>query len=91
MTITLDMDAEYEQLLRDRAASHGMTVESFVWDLIEQELCSDGSQFQARLDYLRRAIAIGMEQAERGELVPFDPQATLDRVRQRKAQASEVR
>ena len=38
---------------------------------------------QAKLVELRREIAIGIEQADRGELVPFDPHATLDRIRSR--------
>ncbi len=40
---------------------------------------------QARLAELRREVAIGIEQADRGELGPFDPQATLARVRSRQA------
>lgn len=38
---------------------------------------------EARLRVLRREIAEGIEQADRGELGPFDPQATLARVRAR--------
>ena len=44
---------------------------------------------QARLDDLRREIAVGMEQADRGELTPFDPLATLKRVRSRDVTTSE--
>ena len=36
-----------------------------------------------RLAELRREIAVGIEQADRGELAPFDPAATLARVRAR--------
>ena len=35
----------------------------------------------AKLAELRREIAVGIEQADRGELAPFDPHATLARVR----------
>jgi hypothetical protein len=35
------------------------------------------------LDDLRREIAIGIEEADRGELAPFDPLATLERIRSR--------
>jgi antitoxin ParD1/3/4 len=35
---------------------------------------------QAELAELRREIGIGIEQADRGELVPFDPHATLVRL-----------
>ena len=38
---------------------------------------------QAKLANLRRDIAIGIEQADRGELTPFDPHATLERIRSR--------
>jgi antitoxin ParD1/3/4 len=36
-----------------------------------------------KLAVLRREIAIGIEQADRGELEPFDPDATLARIRTR--------
>ena len=38
---------------------------------------------QAKLEALRREIAVGIEQADRGELEPFDPTATLARARAR--------
>ena len=38
---------------------------------------------QAKLADLRREIAIGVDQAEYGELAPFDPHATLERIRSR--------
>lgn len=44
---------------------------------------------QARLTDLRREIAIGLEQADRGDLAPFDPRATLERVRSRDAATTE--
>jgi len=40
---------------------------------------------QTRLDHLRRELAIGIEQVARGETAPFDPEATLERVRSRRA------
>lgn len=40
---------------------------------------------QTKLAELRREIAIGIEQADRGELAPFDPHATLARIRSRQA------
>jgi antitoxin ParD1/3/4 len=36
---------------------------------------------EARRADLRREIAVGIEQADRGEVAPFDPQATLARSR----------
>ena len=38
-----------------------------------------------RLGVLRREIGLGIEQADRGELGPFDPRATLARVRARQS------
>jgi hypothetical protein len=38
---------------------------------------------QAKLADLCREIAIGIEEAARGELAPFGPLATLERVRSR--------
>jgi antitoxin ParD1/3/4 len=40
---------------------------------------------QAKLADLHREIAIGIDQADRGELAPFDPHATLERIRSRQA------
>lgn len=40
---------------------------------------------QAKLAQLRHDIAVGIEQADRGELASFDPQATLARIRSREA------
>jgi 2'-5' RNA ligase len=43
------------------------------------------SDEQTKLAELRQEIAIGIEQADRGELAPFDPHATLARIRSRQA------
>lgn len=39
---------------------------------------------QMRLEELRKEIAIGIEEADRGEVVPLDAEATLAKVRGRK-------
>jgi putative addiction module CopG family antidote len=39
----------------------------------------------AKLAQLRQDVAASIDQANRGELAPFDPQATLARVRVRQA------
>ena len=36
---------------------------------------------KAKPDELRNAIALGVEDADRGDLAPFDPKATLERIR----------
>jgi antitoxin ParD1/3/4 len=40
---------------------------------------------QAMLADLRREIEIGIDEADRGELAPFDPHTTLERIRARHA------
>ncbi len=44
---------------------------------------------QQKLEALRKDVAIGIEQADRGELAPFDAWETLKRVRARRSQAAE--
>ena len=43
---------------------------------------------QAKLAELRREIAIGLEQADRGEMAAFDPHATLAQIRSRPVSAT---
>jgi antitoxin ParD1/3/4 len=72
--------------------------QQFVRDLVqsgryasEDEVIADALQLleerdeQARLAELRHEIAIGIDQADRGELAPFDPHAILARIRSRQA------
>lgn len=42
-----------------------------------------------RIDELRRDIAMGIEQADRGLVAPFEPEKTLERIRQGVKNASE--
>ena len=44
---------------------------------------------ELRLEELRKFVAVGIEQADRGELAPLDVDATLARVRSRKAKVRE--
>jgi antitoxin ParD1/3/4 len=71
----------HEQFVRDlvqggRYASEDEVIEKAL-QLLEQ------TDEQARLAELRHEIAIGIEQADRGELASFDPHATLARIRAR--------
>lgn len=45
---------------------------------------------EARLDELRREIAIGLEQADRGEMRPFDPDDLKRRVRDRLSEENQT-
>lgn len=86
MTIRLSNDRErfVRSLVQGgRYASEGDVIEEALRLLEERDE-------QAKLDELRREIAVGVEQADRGELAPFDPQATLTRIRARQANVENV-
>lgn len=82
----------------DLAGDRERTVRSFVQDgryasaneVIGQALQLLIERDQAtRLDQLRRDLAVSIAQADRGELAPFDPTATLAGVRARRAPRTE--
>lgn len=79
----IELSQEAETLLRDliRDGEYSSESEVIFAALTLLRECGD----QARIAELRREIAIGIEQADRGELGPFDPRATLQRVRMRRA------
>ncbi|MFI5457090.1 MAG: type II toxin-antitoxin system ParD family antitoxin [Isosphaerales bacterium] len=79
--MTIHLSGDREQFVRSLVQGGEYASEEEVIDealRLFQELDE-----QAKLAELRREIAIGIEQADRGELAPFDPQATLARVRSR--------
>jgi plasmid stability protein len=98
MSITLHLSPETERLLEDRAALSGQSVEAFIQSLIECEIAgrnggpaltesaADPLREQL-LEELRREIAIGVDQADAGNVAPLDAQATLARIRKRRAEA----
>ena len=84
--MTIHLSGEREQIVRSlmqggRYASEDEVIAEALRLLQERD-------DQAKLAVLRREIAIGIEQADRGELEQFDPQATLARVRSRQAAES---
>lgn len=81
--MTIHLSGEREQIVRSfvQGGHHGS--EDEVIDAALRLLQERDDQ--AKLAVLRREIAVGVEQADRGELKPFDPQATLARVRSRQA------
>jgi antitoxin ParD1/3/4 len=81
--MTIQLSEDREQLVRELVESGRYGSEAEVIDKALQLL--EASDEQAKLAELRREIAIGIEQADRGELAPFDPQATLARIRSREA------
>jgi antitoxin ParD1/3/4 len=81
--MTIHLSGEQERFVRSllqggRYASEDEVIDEALRLLQERE-------DQTSLAELRREIAIGIEQADRGELAPFDPQATLARIRSSQA------
>ena len=81
--MTIQLPEHREQFIRDMVQSGRYASEDEVLDKALQLL--EESDEQAKLAELRQEIAIGIEQADRGELAPFDPHATLARIRSRQA------
>ncbi len=55
--------------------------ERSIWNQVDDT--PETPELSSQLDELRREIAIGIEEADRGELAAFDPLATLERIRAR--------
>jgi antitoxin ParD1/3/4 len=81
--MTIHIPEHREQFIRDLMQSGRYTSEDEV--IAEALQLLEERDEQAKLAELRRDIAIGIDQANRGELAPFDPHATLARVRSRQA------
>ena len=79
--MTIHLSGDREEIVRSFIEDGRFTSEDEVID--EALRLLQERDEQAKLANLRRDIAIGIEQADRGELAPFDPQATLERIRSR--------
>ncbi len=79
----IQLSEEREQLVRSLMQDGGFASEDEVIDTALRLLQEHDEQ--AMLAELRREIAIGLDEADRGELAPFDPHATLERIRARQA------
>jgi antitoxin ParD1/3/4 len=76
--MTIHLSSEREQFVRSLVQAGQYAT--------EDEVIAEALQLleeRNKLAVRRQEIAIGIEQADRGELEPFDPQATLARVRSR--------
>jgi putative addiction module CopG family antidote len=84
--MTIHLSGDREEFVRSLIQAGQFASEDEVIDAALQllEECGD----QAKLAVLRQEIAIGIEQADRGELAPFDPHATLARVRSRQTKGT---
>ncbi len=85
--MTIHLSGDREEIVRSFIEDGRFTSEDEVID--EALRLLQERDEQARLANLRRDIAIGIEQANRGELTPFDPHATLECVRSRQAPTAE--
>ncbi len=85
--MTIHLTTDQEQMIRSLMQVGGYASEN---DAINDALrLLEERHDENRLAELRREIAIGVEQADNGELGPFDPHATLARVRARHSACSE--
>ena len=84
--ISIHLTDEQEQLVRSLIQGGQFVSEDEVIDAALQLL--QARDDQARLADLRSEIAIGIAQADREELAPFDPHATLARIRSRQSPAT---
>jgi putative addiction module CopG family antidote len=81
--MTIHLSSDREQYIRSLIEAGNYPSEDAVID--EALRLLEERDEAAKLAQLRRDIVDGIEQADRGELAPFDPQATLARVRARQA------
>jgi antitoxin ParD1/3/4 len=84
--MTIHLSGDREQIVRSFIQQGGFTSEEEVID--EALRLLQERDDQAKLPALRRDVALGIEQYDRGELSPFDPHATLARVRSREVPAT---
>lgn len=85
--MTIHLTPDHEELIRSLLEGGRFTTEAQV--LGEALRLLQEREEQARLDELRREIAVGIERADRGDTAPFDTWATLRRVRSRETAGGE--
>jgi antitoxin ParD1/3/4 len=82
MNVTLT--GELAEFVNQKVASGRYpTASEVVQDALR--LLRESDEKQARLEDLRREIDIGIQQADAGDLAPFDPMETLAKVRASRA------
>lgn len=81
--MTIHLSGDREKFVRSLVQSGGYSSEG---EVIEAALrLLEERDDRDKLDALRREVAVGIDQADRGELAPFDPLVTLARVRAEQA------
>ena len=86
--MAIQLTGEHEQFVRSLVQDGGFASEDEVIGTALRLLQEHDEQ--AMLAELRREIAVGIEEADRGELAPFDPLATLERIRKRRSSLQET-
>ncbi len=87
--MNVSLTPELEQLVQQKVKSGRYLSASEVVREALRLLQEQDQLRELRLQELRKFVAVGIEQADRGELAPLDVDATLARVRSRKAKVRE--
>ena len=86
--MNVSLTPELEQLIHQKVKSGRYLSASEVVREALRLLQEQDQLRELKLDELRKFVAVGIEQADRGEAAPLDVDATLARVRSRKAKGS---
>ena len=86
--MNVSLTPELEQLIHQKVKSGRYLSASEVVREALRLLQEQDQLRELKLDELRKFVAVGIEQADRGEVAPLDVDATLARVRSRKAKGS---
>lgn len=87
--MNVSLTPELEQLVLQKVQSGRYLSASEVVREALRLLLEPDQLRELRREELRKFIAVGIEQADRGELAPLDVDATLARVRSRKVKVKE--
>ncbi len=87
--MNVSLTPELEKLVQEKVKSGRYLSASEVVREALRLLQEQDQLRELRLEELRKFVAVGVEQADRGELAPLNVDATLARVRSRKAKVRE--
>jgi antitoxin ParD1/3/4 len=87
--MNVSLTPELEKLVQEKVKSGRYLSASEVVREALRLLQEQDQLRELRLEELRKFVAVGVEQADRGQLAPLDVDATLARVRSRKGKVRE--
>ncbi len=87
--MNVSLTPELEKLVQEKVKSGRYLSASEVVREALRLLQEQDQLRELRLEELRKFVAVGVEQADRGQLAPLDVDATLGRVRSRKGKVRE--